>query len=168
MRDELRSILPRGALLCVDFIGESVLELLIDARFKEVIITAVTALGYPQLPLKDALSDMIKKAGPGGDSGKKRRNAKMCIHRANRIASRHKNPTVKHYYRNLVDRATEELSRLPPETSNHAPPPPTAQSDITRTTMRNQDEEIPAITMGAVLNDYGALTAYSADVVGGT
>eukprot|EP00171_Calliarthron_tuberculosum_P006235 IDg6235t1 len=61
MKEELRSIMPRSSILCLDFVGRSVLELVIDAAHRAQITAIMGTLGYKLLEISSPLQDFLKR-----------------------------------------------------------------------------------------------------------
>lgn len=85
MRKELNNILPRGAVLCVDFIGESVKELFLRQDAEQCTIATLKAMGYKLEKDFDPVMPHIWRGRQTTESGKSYINAKRCLHRVSRM-----------------------------------------------------------------------------------
>lgn len=88
LREELGGLLPKHAVLCVDFIGASVLEVLTTESTKTLLIATMECMRYKHLPSFDLLGSHVhaRRAPTEGHYGNI--DARMCLKRVQRILNR--------------------------------------------------------------------------------
>lgn len=113
MKKELRSVMPLWSILCLEFIGESFLELVIDTAHREKVTTIMCILGYKPLAISSPLENICKSTSNLPAPVKARINVRMCLRRAPHMGKRHRSPLVQRFYSTMDGEARKALEELP-------------------------------------------------------
>lgn len=85
MKKKLRSVMPPWSKLCLEFIGASVLALVIDTEHRAQVPAIMCTLGYKPSAIKSPLENLIKRTSNRPEPEKARINVCMCLRRAQRM-----------------------------------------------------------------------------------
>lgn len=113
IRHALRECLPSWALLGLDFVGSSILELVTGQNLKHRVIATMRMMGIEEIKDFDVMTSAAR-SHKGGESRSdlKKRNLKSAAHRFERNANNSKNQWAARWYRKQLEEAQERLDLM--------------------------------------------------------
>lgn len=113
VRKALRECLPSWALLGLDFVGNSIMEVVTDNQLAARVITTMKMIGIIHVPTFDVFEAALrshKKDDPNNE--RKRRNLTAAVHRFKKNAERAKNQWSLGWYKTQLEEAEKRLSSI--------------------------------------------------------
>lgn len=129
MKREMRAVLLAWSLSCIDFLGSSVLDMVVDEVHKEQIMAIMCTLGYKSLSITSPPENLIRRPSDSPRTDNARTNAQMCLCRAQKMITRHNSRVVQHFYTDMVDAARRAIGQIAQDATGENTPRQTGTNE---------------------------------------
>lgn len=114
IRTALRECLPSWAILGLDFVGASVLEIVMDGKLKHRTVATLRMMGIMEIKDFDILEKNVTIPRTGDSQrDQKKRNLEMAVHRLRKNVDKTRNKWAIEWYKSKLQVAMKKLKEIP-------------------------------------------------------